>query len=62
MTRQERERELNALLANPVGRGQLLKLLREQMQIPAGQILPVGTPIIQTILNHEFAGNTQIAK
>ncbi len=54
-TRIERERELMAILSNPVGRNQLLELLRRQLNLAAGQALPVGTPIIQTILEHEFA-------
>jgi hypothetical protein len=54
-TRAERERELMAILSSPVGRNQLLELLRRHLNLSAGQVLPVGTPIIQTILEHEFA-------
>ena len=54
-TRVERERELMAILSSPVGHNKLLELLRQTLKLSAGQVLPVGTPIIQTILDHEFA-------
>jgi hypothetical protein len=54
-TRVERERELTAILSSPVGRNKLLELLRQQLNLTAGQVLPVGTPIVKTILDHEFA-------
>jgi hypothetical protein len=54
MTRQERQTELKGLLASHVGRNQLTALLRQYMNIPKGQI-PLGTPFVQTILDHEFA-------
>ena len=56
-TRIERERELMAILSSPVGRNQLLELLRRHLNLAAGQALPVGTPIVQTILEHEFANH-----
>ena len=49
-----RENELNAMLSSPTGRNQLTQLLRQCLNIPTGQ-LPLGTPFVQTILNHEFA-------
>ena len=55
MARQQRELELKAILSSPIGRNQLLELLRRHLNVPSGQALPVGTPIIQTILDHEFA-------
>ncbi len=55
-TREKRELELTSQMNNPLGRHQLLELLRRHMNVPAGAALPVGTPIIQTILDHEFAG------
>jgi hypothetical protein len=54
--REHRENELKGLLGSPTGRNQLTQLLRECLKIPAGQ-LPVGMPIVQTILSHEFAGH-----
>lgn len=56
VTRAQRGRELMALFSSPVGRNQLLGVLRQYMNVPTGQVLPVGTPIIETILDHEFAG------
>jgi hypothetical protein len=53
MNRQERETELKGLLASHLGRNQLTALLRQYMNIPKGQI-PLGTPFIKTILDHEF--------
>ncbi len=55
ITREQRQRELMILFNDPKGRHQLLGLLRQQMQVPTGQALPLGTPIVQSILNHEFA-------
>jgi hypothetical protein len=52
--RQQRENELMALLSSPTGRSQLTVLLRQCLNIPSGQI-PIGTPIVQTILSHEAA-------
>ena len=52
--RTQRENELNAMLASHNGRNQLTQLLRLALNIPKGQ-LPVGTPFVETILNHEFA-------
>ncbi len=52
--RKFRENELNGMLGSPTGRNQLTQLLRQCMNIPAGQI-PLGTPFVQTILSHEFA-------
>ena len=54
MTIDERRRELTKLLNDPVGRHQLLAVLRQQMNLTPAQALPVGTPIIDTILKHEF--------
>ena len=54
--REHRENELKGLLGSPTGRNQLTQLLRQCLNIPAGQI-PLGTPIVQTILSHEFAGH-----
>jgi hypothetical protein len=42
------------MLANHDGRNQLTQLLRQALNIPTGQ-LPIGTPFVETILNHEFA-------
>ncbi len=53
--REHRENELKGLLGSPNGRNQLTQLLRECLNIPAGQI-PLGTPIVETILDHEFSG------
>jgi hypothetical protein len=55
MTREQRERELTAILASTTGRQQLMTMLRQCMNVPQGQKLPIGTPIVQTILDHEFA-------
>ena len=44
-----------ALLSSPLGRNELLALLRQQLQVPARDQLPVGTPIVQTILDYEFS-------
>jgi hypothetical protein len=52
--RTQRENELKTMLANHNGRNQLTQLLRQALNIPSGQ-LPVGTPFVETILNHEFA-------
>ena len=52
--RTQRENELKTMLANHDGRNQLTQLLRAALNIPSGQ-LPVGTPFVQTILDHEFA-------
>jgi hypothetical protein len=51
--REQRKNELTTLLASQDGRHQLTQLLRECMNLPAGQ-LPVGTPFVETILEHEF--------
>jgi hypothetical protein len=53
--RTQRENELKTLLASHDGRNQLTQLLRQALNIPTGQ-LPVGTPFVETILDHEFAG------
>jgi hypothetical protein len=55
LNREQREVELKGLLNSHVGRNQLTQLLRQYMNIPAGQI-PLNTPFIQTILDHEFGG------
>jgi hypothetical protein len=55
MTREKRERELLSILSDPVGRSRLLEMLRQQMKLSPGEFVPVGTPIIESILNHEFA-------
>lgn len=55
LTREQRQRELMSIFNDPKGRHQLLGLLRQQLQVPTGQALPLGTPIVQTILDHEFA-------
>lgn len=52
--RTQRENELKTMLANHEGRNQLTQLLRQALNIPSGQV-PVGTPFVETILNHEFA-------
>ena len=57
--RVQRERDLMVLLSSPVGRNELLTLLRQQMQVPASQPLPLGTPIVQTILDYEFSDKSQ---
>lgn len=49
-----RENELKGLLGSHEGRNELTRLLRLCLKIPSGQ-LPLGTPFVQTILNHEFA-------
>ena len=54
MTKEQRRRELTMLLNDPAGRYQLLAVLRQQMNLAPAQVLPVGTPIIDTILKHEF--------
>jgi hypothetical protein len=53
MRRNQREAELKGMLASHAGRNQLTQLLRQHLNMPAGQ-LPLGTPFIQTILDHEF--------
>jgi len=53
-SRAQRETELKSLHNSVAGRNELIVLLRQYMNIPTGQI-PVGTPYVQTILNHEFA-------
>jgi hypothetical protein len=53
-SRAQRETELNVMLGSHNGRNQLTELLRQQLNLPSGQI-PVGTPFVQTILDHEFA-------
>ncbi len=55
--RTQRENELKTMLANHDGRNQLTQLLRQALNIPTGQ-LPIGTPFVETILNHEFANVT----
>ena len=52
--REQRQNELQGMLGSPTGRNQLTQLLRECLNIPKGQ-LPLGTPLVQTILSHEFA-------
>jgi hypothetical protein len=52
--RELREHELKAMLGSPEGRIQLTQLLRQCLNIPSGQ-LPLGTPFVPTILDHEFA-------
>ena len=54
MTIDQRRRELMKVLSDPLGRPQLLALLRQQMNLTPAESLPVGTPIIETILRHEF--------
>ncbi len=54
-TRSQREIELKGIFNSNAGRMQLTTLLRQYMNLPAGQI-PIGTPFIQTILDHEFVG------
>jgi hypothetical protein len=55
LNREQRELELTGMLNSPLGRNQLTQLLRQYMNIPTGQI-PLGTPFIKTILDHEFPG------
>jgi hypothetical protein len=52
-SRAQREIELKTLHNSMAGRNEMIALLRQYMNIPTGQI-PVGTPYIQTILDHEF--------
>lgn len=52
-TRIQRENELRNLLCSHDGRNQLTALLRQYLKVPKGQ-LPVGTPFVETIMNHEF--------
>jgi hypothetical protein len=56
MTRDQRHRQLTAILNSPAGRFELVKLLRQYLDVPSKKPLPVGTPIVQTILDHEFVG------
>lgn len=58
-SRERRERELTGILGSYLGRVQLTKLLSEYMKLPVGETPRPGTPIVQTILNHEFAGHRQ---
>ncbi len=51
--RDQREIELKAMLSSHDGRNQLTQLLRQHLNLPVGQI-QVGTPFVQTILDHEF--------
>ena len=57
--RTQRENELKTMLASHEGRNQLILLLRGALNIPKGQ-LPFGTPYVETILNHEFAGVPEV--
>lgn len=57
-SREQRETELKAMLGSHNGRMQLTELLRQQLNLPSGQI-PVGTPFVQTILDHEFADSSK---
>lgn len=52
-TRTHREHELRTMLCSHDGRNVLTSLLREYLKMPTGQI-PVGTPFVETIMNHEF--------
>lgn len=54
MKRSEREQELRDLLRHPSGRDELLQLLAKYMNLGPGETLPVGTPLIPTILRYEF--------
>jgi hypothetical protein len=58
-TREERKRELTALLCSHNGRIRLTELLRQCLNVPAGQPLTVGTPFVETILEHEFRAAAQ---
>lgn len=51
--RDVRENELMAMLSSTDGRNQLTQLLRKCLNIPKGQ-LPLGLPLVPTILAHEF--------
>ena len=53
ISREQRERDLKAILGSHSGRNELTALLRQYMNLPTGQI-PVGTPFIQTIIDYEF--------
>lgn len=54
MTRDEREQQLRDILRRPGGRDELLQLVSRYMQLGPGETLPVGTPLIPTILRYEF--------
>jgi hypothetical protein len=51
--RDVRENELKAMLGSTDGRNQLTQLLRKCLNLPKGQ-LPLGMPLVPTILAHEF--------
>jgi hypothetical protein len=60
MTRDQRQRQLTAILNSPVGRFELVKLLHQYMDVPPKKPLPIGTPIVQTILDHEFVDGVAV--
>ena len=62
MTRDQRQRQLTAVLSSPVGRFELVKLLRQYMKVPSKNPLPIGTPIVQTILDHEFVDGVAVVE
>ena len=53
--REVRQNELMAMLSSTAGRTQVTQILRQCLNMPSGQ-LPLGTPIVPTILAHEFPG------
>ncbi len=53
-SREERERELQQLATTESGKYQLSELYRELFNIPAGQTIEPGTPLIAGILSKEY--------
>ncbi len=53
-TRDEREKELQNLARTDKGKWELTNLVKRYQGLHEGQTLPVGTLLIQAILQHEY--------
>jgi len=62
MTRDQRQRQLTGIMNSPVGRFELMKLLRRYMNVPEKKPLAIGTPIVETILSHEFVDGVAVVE
>ncbi len=54
MDRQQREAELHQLLTNPRGKEEVLAILKKHAGMEQGNLPPLGTLLVETILNYEF--------
>ncbi|CAN5908663.1 hypothetical protein BH23PLA1_BH23PLA1_23480 [soil metagenome] len=54
MDRQQREAELHQLLTSPRGKEEMMAILKKHAGMEEGNLPPLGTLLVETILNFEF--------